>query len=264
MKQGIVIPVYKHAETACIVTEKLLKLNLPVILVDDGNEESQKLILEKFAAKIKNTEKLPMQGVILVRLERNSGKGGAVIKGLLKADEMGLTHVMQIDADGQHDDNKVSYFLEESEKNPDMIICGYPEFDESVPKSRKIGRLISTFWAAVVTLSTELKDTHCGFRVYPVKKTVKIIKSPFIEKRMAFDIEIMVRLYWNKVYPLFFPIKVIYPKDGISNFHVVKDNILISWVFARLCIGMLLRSPLLIIRKITRRLQNRKKNERNK
>lgn len=247
MKQGIIIPIYRHAKTACIVSDKLLKLNLPIVLIDDGNEESEKIILEEYTAKT--------SGVTLVRIEKNSGKGGAVIKGLLKANEMGLTHVMQIDADGQHDDEKVTFFLEESARNPDMVICGYPEFDESAPKSRIIGRKISNFWCAIVTLSMELKDTHCGFRVYPVAPAIGIIKRPFIEKRMGFDIEIMVRLYWKKIYPRYFPIKVIYPEDGISNFNVVKDNVRISWTFTRLCVGMIIRFPLLIIRKIKRSTQ---------
>ena len=251
MKQGIIIPVYRHGKTVCAVAERLLRFNLPIILIDDGNEESEKKILEEYAAKT--------NGVTLTRLEKNSGKGGAVIKGFLKAAEMGITHVLQIDADGQHDDEKASFFLEESARHPDMVICGFPEFDESAPRSRVIGRKISRFWAAVTTLSVELKDTHCGFRVYPVAPALGIIKNPFIEKRMGFDTEIMVRLYWKKIYPRFYPVKVIYPEGGISNFNMVKDNIFISWTFTRLCVGMLLRLPLLIIRKITRR----KINERN-
>jgi glycosyltransferase involved in cell wall biosynthesis len=245
VRQGIIIPVYRHSKTACVVTDRLLKLNLPIILVDDGNEETEKNKLEEYAVKTNN--------VSLIRLDKNTGKGGAVIKGIIKANEMGLSHVIQIDADGQHDIEKTAFFLEESVKKPDMVICGFPEFDESAPKSRVIGRRISIFWAAIVTLSTELKDTHCGFRVYPVFPVFKIAKNPFLDKRMGFDTEILVRLYWNKIYPLFFPIKVTYPEGGISNFNMVKDNFRISLTFTRLCLGMIFRFPLLIIRKIKRK-----------
>jgi len=244
VKQGIIIPVYRHAKSACNVADKLLNLNVPVIIVDDGNEESEKITLERYAEK---------NGIItLVRLEKNSGKGKALTKGFLKAAEMEITHLLQIDADGQHDEEKARFFLEEALKNPDKIICGFPEFDESAPRSRVIGRKISVFWAAIVTLSTELKDTHCGFRVYPVAPTLDIIKNPFLDGRMGFDTEILVRLYWKKITPVFFPVKVIYPKDGISNFHVVRDNIRISLTFTRLCLGMIIRFPILIVRKIKR------------
>jgi len=241
MKHGVIIPVYRHGKTACPIAERLAAMGLPVILVDDGNDDETRRLLADCAAKTPE--------ITLVRLEKNVGKGGAFAQGIANAAAMGLTHALQIDADGQHDIARVSFFLAESAQHPDMVICGLPEFDESAPRGRVIGRKISTFWAAIVTLSSELKDTHCGFRVYPVNETLRITKNPFIDKRMGFDTEILVRLYWKRVYPLFYPIKVHYPVDGVSNFRVVRDNIRISWVFTRLCVGMLFRLPLLILRK---------------
>jgi len=243
VKQGFIIPVYRHGKTACPLAEKLAAVG-QVILVDDGNDEETKVLLEKCAAGT--------AGIFLVRLEKNSGKGAALAKGFEKAKELGLTHALQIDADGQHDVERVRFFLEESAKHPDMVICGYPEFDETAPKGRVTGRKISNFWASVVTLSTELKDVLCGFRVYPIDASLRITKNLFLDRRMGIDAEILVRLYWKKVYPLFFPIKVNYPPDGISNFRLVRDNIRISLMFTRLCIGMLFRLPMLIFRKIKR------------
>ena len=242
MKQGFLIPVYRHGKTACSLAERLAASGLPVIVVDDGNDAETQAILAECAAKT--------PGVVLTRLEKNSGKGGAVTGGLKKAAEVGLTHALQIDADGQHDAGMAAFFLEESAKNPNRIICGYPEFDETAPRSRTTARNISNFWAAVVTLSTALRDVLCGFRVYPVDAALRIAVSPFVDKRMGFDPEILVRLYWKGVFPVFYPIKVNYPQDGVSNFHMVRDNIRISWMFSRLCVGMLLRLPLVIIQGI--------------
>ncbi|GBU28106.1 hypothetical protein R84B8_01664 [Treponema sp. R8-4-B8] len=244
MKQGFIIPVYKHGVTACSLAKQLAATGLPVIVVDDGNGAETQALLSECAA---NTP-----GVVLVRLGKNSGKGGAVTGGLKKAAELGLTHALQIDADGQHDAGKAAFFFEESANHPDMIICGYPEFDKTAPKSRVNGRKISNFWASVVTLSNELKDVLCGFRVYPVDAALRIARNPFMDKRMGFDPEILVRLYWKKVFPVFHPIKVSYPADGVSNFRMVRDNISISLMFSRLCIGMILRLPLLIAIKIKR------------
>ena len=244
MKQGFIIPVYRHGKTACFIAGQLAVMGLPVILIDDGNEAETQRELGECANSI--------AAVVPARLERNSGKGAAVIRGLQKAAELGLTHVLQIDADGQHDTGMVKFFLEESAKHPDKIICGYPEFDESAPNSRVTGRKISIFWGSIVTLSMEFKDMLCGFRVYPVDASLRAAGSIFIDKRMGFDPEILVRLYWNNVLPVFHPIKVIYPKDGISNFRMVRDNIRISCMFARLFTGMLLRLPLLVMRNIKR------------
>ena len=251
MKQGFLVPVYRHGASAGQVAKKLAAFGLPLILVDDGNDSQTRSLLTGLCAQI--------PGVFLISLEKNRGKGGAFAKGLEKAAELGLTHVLQIDADGQHDIETAAFFLEESVKYPDNIICGFPVFDESAPRSRVIGRKISNFWAAVVTLSGELTDVLCGLRVYPVNASLRITRDPFMDKRMGFDSEILVRLYWKKVYPIFHPVHIIYPKDGISNFRVVRDNLRISWVFTRLFAGMLIRLPLLLARLIQRR---RRKNER--
>ena len=238
MKQGFLIPVYRHAATAGPLAEKLAALGLPVILVDDGNTPEDRNCLAEWAAKT--------PGLVLVRLDKNLGKGGALAIGFQKAAELGLTHVLQIDADGQHDSEKAAFFLEESARYPDKVICGYPEFDDTAPRGRVTGRKISNFWAAALTLSGELKDVLCGFRVYPVKATMLITGDPFMDRRMGVDAEILVRLYWNRVFPVFHPIKVSYPQGGISNFRMLSDNIHISWMFTRLFFGMLIRLPLLL------------------
>jgi glycosyltransferase involved in cell wall biosynthesis len=249
MKQGFLIPIYRHGAAACSLVERLAVFGLPIIMVDDGNDEATRHLLAECAAKT--------PGAALVSLKKNSGKGGAVIGGIKKAAELELTHVLQIDADGQHDDGKAAFFLAESARHPDKVICGYPEFDENAPKGRLAGRKISTFWAAVVTLSNELREVLCGFRVYPVDVSLRITRSLFLDKRMGFDPEIMVRLYWKKVFPVYYPIKVSYPAGGVSNFNMVRDNIRISWTFTRLCVGMILRLPLLIARKIKRGRESR-------
>jgi glycosyltransferase involved in cell wall biosynthesis len=237
MKQGVLVPVYNHGKTAVPLAETLSGFGLPVILVDDGSGEETRALLEKAAM---------LPGVFLLRLDKNTGKGGAVFRGIEKAHEMGLSHVLQIDADGQHDVNRIAFFFEQSCLHPGELICGYPEFDRSAPRGRVIGRKISNFWAAIVTLSGELTDVMCGFRVYPVEPTWRIFNKYHIDKRMGFDAEILVRLYWEKIQPIFYPVKVIYPENGLSNFHLIRDNLRISWMFTRLCVGMLLRLPRLI------------------
>ena len=245
VRQGFVIPVYRHGETAGPLAAKLAATGLPVIMVDDGNDSETRACLEEWNSKT--------PGIALVRLEKNMGKGCAVTKGIEKAAELGLTHVLQIDADGQHDAGQAAFFLGESAKHPDKVICGFPAYDASVPKGRLNGRKISNFWAAIATLSGALRDVLCGFRVYPVDEVLRITKRSSLDSRMGFDPEILVRLYWNRVFPVFHPIRVTYPAGGISNFHVFRDNVRISGMFARLFFGMLIRLPMLVFIGIKRR-----------
>jgi glycosyltransferase involved in cell wall biosynthesis len=249
MKQGFLIPVYNHGKTVLPIVRELAKTDLPVILVDDGSEEETKQYLAGTAESFPRT--------VLVSLPKNRGKGGAVSSGIDKAHDLGLTHVLQIDADGQHDISRAVFFLEQSFAHPEAAICSCPEYDDSVPLSRKKGRKIANIWARIVTLSGDIADALCGFRVYPVEPLRGLIHHHHIDQRMGFDVEVLVRLYWEKVPLLFYPVHVIYPQDGISHFHLVRDNIRITWVFVRLFFGMILRFPLLLhYRRLRRRSEH--------
>ena len=241
-KPGAVIPVYNHGSTAEPIVDFLVAHHFPVILVDDGSYLKSKAALAKI-------EKKYPDDVTLLTLPENRGKGAAVLVGIEMAANQGLTHVLQIDADGQHDINRVEPFFELSKEHPEALICGYPEYDETVPKNRLTGRKITNTMLVIETLSHDLKDGMCGFRVYPVDSTLKIRKKLSFP-RMGFDIDILVKLYWSGVPVISSPVKVTYPEGGISNFRMVHDNIEISMVHTCLFFGMLIRLPkLLALRK---------------
>jgi len=190
-RPGAVIPVYNHGSTAGPIVDYLVSHNIPVILVDDGSYLKTKAALAKI-------EKKYPQDVTLLTLPENQGKGAAVLIGIEMAANLGLTHVLQIDADGQHDINRVEPFFALSREHPDSLICGYPEYDETVPKNRLTGRKITNTMIAIETLGSGIRDGMCGFRVYPVDSTLKIKKSLSFP-RMGFDIDILVKLYWSGV-----------------------------------------------------------------
>lgn len=245
MKYGFVVPVYNHGSTLRYVVQNLAKYNFPVIVVDDGNDEKNKSFIQQVVSEFSL--------VTLVVREKNGGKGKAMCDGVRKAHEMGLTHILQIDSDGQHDSGRISRFLELSEKNPLAVICGYPEYDKDAPKHRLNGRKIANGWVHIVTLSREIVDALIGFRIYPVEPYFKLLeKKAVIDPRMGYDIDILVHLSWAGVPVISESVKVSYPKDGISNFRMVRDNLHISGTYARLCIGMFFRFPKLVYRNIKR------------
>ncbi|MDR2841659.1 MAG: glycosyltransferase family 2 protein [Spirochaetaceae bacterium] len=234
----IIIPVYNHGKTLFAVLKSLLP-HCPVIIVDDGSDDQTKNYIQKAASDL--------SGITVVTRAKNGGKGSAVIDGIKKAAEMGFTCALQIDADGQHDTNSAPFFLQEAAENSGALICGFPVFDSSVPASRKNGRIIANTWAKIVTLHP-IADAMCGFRVYPVGETLRAMNA-CLDKRMGFDIDILVRLCWRSVPVIFHPVNVIYPEDGISHFRMVKDNVRISLTFMRLFFGMLVRLPYLVFRR---------------
>lgn len=244
---AILIPVYNHGPACMKVVDSLEDFckssGTKVILVDDGNGPETKACLEQIAATHANF-------VTLVVQPQNTGKGGAFKAGIIKAKEMGITHALQLDADGQHDSQRCSFFFEKAKDSPHKMICGYPEYDESAPGHRKNGRKFANTWCAVVTWESGIVDSMCGFRLYPVEETFNFVTKHSFDQRMGFDIDIMVRLIWAGLKYEFYGVKVTYPSDGISNFHVVRDNIRISWVFTKLCCGMFIRIPKLLVRKL--------------
>ena len=246
MKYGFVVPVYNHGSTLEEVVNNLNEYGFPIIVVDDGNDEKNKAFINQVAEKF--------DSVVVVTHKKNKGKGVAMKSGVKKAFEMGLTHIIQIDSDGQHDASRVKHFLEQSEKYPDAVICGYPEYDASAPKKRVNGRKIANAWIHIVTLSKCIQDALIGFRIYPVDSYMKIIRRPiYIDPRMGYDLDILVHLYWIGVPVINESVKVSYPKDGVSNFRLVRDNLHIAAAYTRLCLGMIVRFPKILIINARRR-----------
>ncbi|MEG3012687.1 MAG: glycosyltransferase family 2 protein, partial [Pseudomonas sp.] len=119
------IPVYNHEAAVPAVVRSLLEHGLPCLLVDDGSSPACAAVLAELAV---------LENVTLLTLPTNQGKGGAVQVGFREAARLGFTHALQVDADGQHDLREVALFIDASRTHPDAVICGYPEYDDSVPK----------------------------------------------------------------------------------------------------------------------------------
>lgn len=238
-KPCVVIPCYNHGATMAAVLARLAPFNLPLLIVDDGSDKTTQALLET----------LVCDGVTLLRLEKNSGKGAAVKYGLEAAAAQGYSHALQVDADGQHQIEDCPKLLAEAAAWPESLISGQPVYDDSVPKSRLYGRYATHVWVWIETLSLSLKDSMCGFRVYPLAATLKLMRQRSIGKRMDFDSEIMVRLYWAGTPSRFIRTRVTYPQNGLSHFDALHDNLRISWMHTRLFFGMLPRIPSLLARK---------------
>lgn len=237
------IPCYNHGSTISAVVSSLKPFNYPFIIVDDGSDHETKQAL---------TELADQDEVTLITLAQNQGKGGAVMAGIRRAHELDYSHVIQIDADGQHDVEALPKLIEASKRHPEHLISGQPIYDDSVPKSRLYGRYATHIWVWIETLSFAIKDSMCGFRAYPVNATIAVLNKYDIGSRMDFDIEILVRMYWEGIDIDFVETRVIYPEGGISHFDALWDNVKISWMHTRLFFGMLPRIPKLLARKKTK------------
>ena len=186
-------------------------------------------------------------------LPHNSGKGAAVLHGLLAAQQAGFTHALTMDADGQHPAERIGAFMAASIAAPAAMILGRPVFDASAPALRVRGRRISNGWADLETLWGGIGDSLCGFRVYPIAPLVRVMGATGWMRRFDFDPEAAVRLCWRGVTPVNLPAPVRYfrPEEGgVSHFNYLRDNALLSWMHLRLMLGLLARLPVLASRRL--------------
>jgi uncharacterized protein (DUF2062 family) len=205
VKPCVIIPCFNHAATLAAVA-RAAQAHCPVFVVDDGS-----------------TVPLPdLPGCTTVRLQRNAGKGAALRAGFKRGTELGFTHAITMDADGQHFAEDLPKFLAVASAQPDALAVGVRDFYAAgCPVHRRRSNAVSTFWFCAET-GVRLGDTQCGFRCYPLALTQRLKTR---SGRYAFELEFMVRASWVGTPLVAVPVKCTYAPDQLrqSHFRPVRD-----------------------------------------
>lgn len=225
-----VIPTLDHCDALPGIVDELRRRGLAVVIVDDGSGEGAR---GKIAALARDDG-----SVAVIRFERNRGKGAAVLAGFDHARARGFSHALQVDADGQHGLSALGDFLETAKREPDAVIAGHAVFDVSIPLGRRLGKWFTQLWIWLETLSFSVTDGMCGFRVYPLGAVELLRTRQGIAQRMDFDVDILVRLYWQGTPVVMRSVSVTYPPGNRSNFDYWRDNLRITRMHARLVFEM--------------------------
>jgi uncharacterized protein (DUF2062 family) len=210
-KALVVIPVYNHSGTLREVARRTLAVAEHLLVVDDGSTEPAAKEVEGLA-------------LTLVSHAENRGKGAAILTAARYAAEAGYSHLITLDADGQHHPEDLTKFMAALEEDPAAIYVGCRDFDTpNVPGSSRFGRKFSNFWLRVQT-GCELADVQSGFRAYPVGVLTGL---NFSETRFAFEVEVLVKAAWAGVALKDVAIGVTYLPPGVrvSHFNKVRDNV---------------------------------------
>ena len=217
----------------------------PVWVVVDGSTDDSAVGLQAMAAQD--------EGLCVIVLPNNVGKGAAVLHGLDLAAAQGFTHVLTMDSDGQHPAHLIPPFMAASSAQPEVMVLGMPVFAADAPRLRVNGRKVSNGWANLETLWAGIGDSLFGFRVYPIAPLRRVMHGQRWMRRFDFDPEAVVRMCWLGVKPVNIPATVKYfrpDEGGVSHFNYLRDNLLLSWMHSRLFLGFLLRLPVLLYRRI--------------
>lgn len=241
----VLIPSYNPGSTVYQTVAAARAQWAPVWVIVDGSTDGTAEELQRMAAVD--------DGLEVIVLPQNGGKGGAVLHGIERALERGFTHVLTMDSDGQHDASMIGHFMQTSQANPAAMVLGVPVFDASAPSIRVQGRKISNWWANFETLGGGIGDSLFGFRVYPARALRDVMRGSVWMRRFDFDPEAVVRLAWRGVRPVNVPTKVRYlsqEEGGVSHFNYWHDNKLLTWMHTRLFLGFVIRLPILLWRKV--------------
>jgi len=242
MSYCLVVPHFNHIESFENFLPTLAALELPCIVVDDGSSQA---VQNKLEALLE-----PYSHMYFYTHAKNRGKGAAMWTGAHMARAHGFTHMLQIDADGQHNTADVAEFINDSKAHPQAIISGAPQFDESAPKARVYGRKVTDFWVALETGCLTIKDSLCGFRIYPLNEFEQVFDRYHVGKRMDFDTDVLVKSVWQGIDVRFIDTNVIYLENSVSHFHYLQDNLRLIWLHTRLMFGMIIRLPYRVWRKV--------------
>ncbi len=188
-------------------------------------------------------------------LPRNQGKGAAILHGLREAHAHGFTHVVTVDADGQHSADHIETLVELSHAHPEAMVLGVPVFDASAPTERIVGHRIAKFWSDLVTLWSGVGNSLFGFRVYPIAPLLRTFAETRWMRRFDFESEAAIRLSWRGVPVVNVPTPVRYFRredGGVSHFNYLRDNILLAFMYARLLAALPLRLPGILARRRVR------------
>lgn len=200
MKFCVIIPCHNHSEALFKVLKKIRK-GISVIVVDDGSLPP---------LDIGGTE------AVLLRNPQNMGKASALKSGFKYAVEHGFTHVVTMDADGQHPPEFADDFMRAACKNENSIILGVRDFKNSgAPWGRVFLNKFSNFcmWAET---GVRVGDTQCGYRCYPLKEIAQlnVPQSGFV-----FEVELLVKAAWANVGFSEIKIPAIYDAGTLASSH---------------------------------------------
>lgn len=240
----LMIPSYNTGKKLQETVQEALEQWSPVwVIIDASTDNSEQEVLE--IAKKNNN-------LIVIVLPKNVGKGGALFEGMTRAQQEGYTHILTMDADGQHPAHLIPTFMMASAENPSAMVLGKPVFGAEAPALRVNGRKVSNWWANLETLWQGIGDSLYGFRVYPITPLHKIMSKNRWMRRYDFDPEAVVRLCWAGVKPINIdaPVKYLTAEEGgISHFNYLRDNTLLTGMHIRLMFGFVIRLPKLLAQK---------------
>lgn len=132
----------------------------------------------------------------LLRLQKNHGKGGAIRKGVMRAQGERILFADADNATQIRDYDKLARAMdsEHAAGKAGVVVCGSRAHleEQAIAKRNPLRNLLMHgFHVLVSTLCVRnVRDTQCGFKLFD-RKAAKIVFTPMHIERWAFDVELL-------------------------------------------------------------------------
>lgn len=222
-----IVPAFNAAASVGkVVTDLKATLGLPIFAVDDGSTDGTGAIARD-------------HGAVVIRHDRNRGKGAAIRTGLVAAARGGHSVAVTVDADGQHPAESADAVLHATD-DPRTLVLGVRDLvRDGAPRSNRFGNAVSNFFLSHFSKTT-LNDTQCGLRRYPVLATIDLGAQA---DGYAFEAEVVLRAIAAGIPILEVMVPVVYPSEGQrhTHFHRIVDPAKIVATVARTVMALRVR-----------------------
>ncbi|PID88459.1 MAG: glycosyltransferase [Bacteroidia bacterium] len=211
----VIIPTFNNARFLTGVLDQVLVYTSNIIVVNDGSTDNTQEILANYSE------------VKTLAYTKNRGKGYALRKGLLLAEQEGFDFAISMDSDGQHSASDLPSFLQKDFLDKRSIVIGVRNMkDAGQKKSSGFANWFSNFWFCVET-GIKHQDTQSGFRLYPLHRVNQL---SYFSDKYEFEVEVIVRNAWRGLDVKSVPINVHYAEaeEYVSHFRPGKDFLRIS------------------------------------
>jgi len=179
------------------------------------------------------------RGVQVLSHDQRRGKGAALMTGFRRAVELGFTHAITMDADGQYFAGDLPAFLAAVHTAPDALILGCRD-PHRAPFGRRLLQAHYNLWTWIET-SEWAGDAQSGFRAYPLKHLFALVLRAHGHD---FEIETLVKLAWSGTPILKIPVQACYSTKPVSRFRL-RDAALVAHMNAKLVMQRILAPPAL-------------------
>lgn len=224
MKLLVAIPAFNESGSIAKVIEEV-KEYIPdstIVVIDDGSSDSTGKIAKSM-------------GVTVLTLPFNLGVGGALRTAFKYAHRNTFTHLLQIDADGQHNPQLAKRLIQASEKSDIAIGSRFVSKEATFQTSTL--RRIAMIWLSFLTsrfCKTKLTDVSSGFRISN-EKAIELFARTYPTEYLGDTVESLIIASRNGLTISEVPIEMRYRTTGAPSQNFIKS----SWYLLRATMAIL-------------------------